>query len=159
MDSSTTWTARRILTFLVLVISVQATWGGRKHQTGKIALCGIIGHLPLRGRCPKRGPIVWLTNRHCVLVWEEGGGVVPSPTHLRRCLFPLITSQGDSIPHYLGLSVGRPLFGQQLTQGNFPSSSLLLLLLLLHRTPTPSSQSWGPNPNLHWGSHVSSLVC
>ena len=27
--------------------------GGQRHRAGKIALCGIIGHLPLRGRCPK----------------------------------------------------------------------------------------------------------
>ena len=27
--------------------------GGRRKQIGKIALCGIIGHLPLLGRCPK----------------------------------------------------------------------------------------------------------
>ena len=31
-------------------------WGGRKHQTGKIALCGIIGHLPAPpGPLPKKG--------------------------------------------------------------------------------------------------------
>ena len=129
--------SQSILTFLVLVISVQATGGGRKHQTGKIALCGIIGHLPLRGRCRKRGPIDRLNNQPTLC--------------FRQCLFPLITSQGNSIPHYLGLSVGRPLFGQQLTQGNFPSSSLLLLLLLLHRTPHPPIPVLRPKSQLTLG--------
>ena len=37
---------------------------GRKPE--KIVLCGIIGHLPLRGRCPKKGGMV---KEH-----QQGGG-------------------------------------------------------------------------------------
>ena len=41
---------------------------GRKPE--KIALCGIIGHRPLQGRCPKRGPADRLTDL---------------PTNIARC--------------------------------------------------------------------------